>query len=406
MNQEPERTQQNFNNAVDATVTDELFDNLDRITLNKVFLEQDFSDSSAGAISFVVPLQKAAYITEIDGEFYLLDYTGSIESKPVPLDTIARFPAPVLTKGKLKSISLTEKAKRSFWSGKRGLLLGAGLGVLLTLGATRLWLTPTKTADNDASQADVTEVSTPAQTVTITEVATTDIANQLDASGTVIAYERTPVMSQAAGLQVTEVLAERGDFVERGQVLARLNNRAILAQKTEAAGSVAQAQARLDELQAGSRVEEIAQAEARVDNAKSAIAQSESDLALVQKRVESNRSLQAEGAITRDRLDELLNQEQVTKSQLNQAQGSLREAQQALAQLKAGSRPQTIAQAQAELAQAQGRLEGIEAQLADTTIVAPQSGVIAVRDAKVGQITDPFGNAVFHYQKWTFGVTT
>ncbi len=55
--------------------------------------------------------------------------------------------------------------------------------------------------------------------------------------------------------------------------------------------------------------------------------------------------------------------------------------------MKAGSRPQTIAQAQAELVQAKGRLEGIEAQLTDTTVVAPTSGIIASRDAKVGQIT-------------------
>ncbi|WP_319418960.1 efflux RND transporter periplasmic adaptor subunit [Pleurocapsa sp. FMAR1] len=160
-----------------------------------------------------------------------------------------------------------------------------------------------------------------------------------------------------------------------------------MAQKAEAEGSVAQVQARLDELQAGTRTEEIAQAEAKVDNSRSAIAKAESELKLVQKRVERNRNLQTEGAITRDSFDEVLNQEQVTKSDLAGAKANFQEAKQALVQLKAGSRPQTIAQAQAELVQAKGRLEGIEAQLADTTVVAPTSGIIASRDAKVGQIT-------------------
>ena len=159
------------------------------------------------------------------------------------------------------------------------------------------------------------------------------------------------------------------------------------AEKVQAEGAVNQAQARLDELQAGSRQEEIAQAESRVANAQSAITQAESDLELVQKRVERNTSLEAEGAISRDRLDEVLNQERVAESNLAGAKAALNEAKQALAQLKAGSRPQTIAQAEAELAQAKGRLQAIEAQLADTIITAPRAGIIAERGARVGQIT-------------------
>ena len=395
MKQESESQQQESINtidniAIDSTKIDKMLERLDLSTLNKVFLEQDFAESSVLSVKSNVPLQKAVYITEIDDEFYLLDHTGTIEEKPVPLAGVKKNQPQTFSQGNGKSAANSEKNpvfSSSFLSGRKGLFWGLGLGILVTFGFNRLFLTPTTTANNGASEPNLTTVSVPAQTVTVTEIEVADITNQLDASGTVVAYERTPVMSQASGLQVIEVLTERGDFVRRGQVLAKLNNRAILAQKTEAQGAVAQAQARLDELQAGSRVEEIAQAQARVDNAKSAIAQAESDLDLIQKRVETNRNLQLEGAITRDRLDELLNQEQVSKFELNRAKSNLAEANQALAQLKAGSRPQTIAQAQAELTQAQGRLAGIEAQLADTTIIAPQSGVIASRDAKVGQIT-------------------
>ena len=172
--------------------------------------------------------------------------------------------------------------------------MGIGLGVLLTLGATRLFLAPTA-SNNSKPTANVTDIA-PAQAVTVTKVTTTDIDNQLNASGTVTAYERTPVMSQAEGLQITEVLAEKGDVVKQGQVLVKLDNRGILAQKAEAEGSVAQVQARLDELQAGTRTEEIAQAEAKVDNARSAIAKAESDLKLVQKRVERNRKSSDRGS--------------------------------------------------------------------------------------------------------------
>lgn len=385
--------QEDLNLTQDGEVVNKLLGDLDSIFLEKAFLAQDFPELVCPSVKSSLFTQKAVYITEIDGIFHLLDYTiEGQEPKPIPLEAknLARLQLPAKANTELTS-NLSTNSNSTFSSsalfGKKGLLLGVGLGILLTLGTTRLLFSPSTANKGDSEVTNVTESIVPDQAVTVTEVKITDIDSMLKASGTVTAYERTPVMSQAGGLQITEVSAERGDFVNRGQVLARLNNKALIADKIEAEGAVAQAKARLDEVRAGSRAEEIAQAEARVANAESAIVEAESDLKLAQKRVEGNRTLQAEGAITRDRLDELVNQEQVAESNLTGAKANLKEANQALAQFKAGSRPQIIAQAQAELTQAQGRFQAIEAQLADTTIVAPSSGIIASRDAKVGQIT-------------------
>ena len=388
---------QEFATAVDASITNEVFEDLDQLTINQEFLEQDLLELADSPMIPNVPLQKAMYITEIEQEFYFLDCTKNInQAEPtlITANSSALAKSQALAQLELQSPTTLLKSGNSIlkspWLlGKRGLLIGMTLGACLTLGVSRLLLTPSssETSVKDSEIVNVPKASAPTQTVTVTEVKTTKIDNLLDVSGTVIAYERTPVMSQAAGLQIIEVFAERGDFVNRGQVLAKLNNKAISAQRIEAAGSLAQAQARLDELLAGTRTEEIAQAEARIENAKSAIAQAESNLALVQKRVERNRNLEKEGAITRDSFDEVLSQEQVQTANLAGAKASLAEAEQALKQSKAGSRPQTIAQSRAELTQAQGRLAVIDAQLNDTTIVAPTSGVIAVRDARVGQIS-------------------
>ena len=382
INHEPEE----INLAQNTKTANELFANLDKISLEKTFVEQDLPELASPSTQEDFIPQKAEYITEIDGKFYLSNYAREGElAKPVPIES-------ELAKSQLtqapqeRSIDRTTTSSSSPYLGKKALLVGIGLGILLLGGMTRLFFTPT-TADRASEVAGVTAPAAPAQTVTVAEVITTDIDRTLDASGTVAAYETTPVMSQASGLQITEILAERGDEVDRGQVLARLNNRVLTAEKIQAQGEVAQTKARLDELRAGSRAEEIAQAEARVANAESAIVQAESNLDLAQERVERNRTLQAEGAISRDSLDEFLNQEQVAKSDLAGARANLKEAQQALSQLRAGSRPQTIAQAEAELTQARGKLQAIEAQLADTTIVAPASGIIASREASVGQIT-------------------
>ena len=363
--------------------------------LDSLLLENSLFGQNSPELAYPEPQstfspKKALYITEIDNRFYFLDYSTeepNPQPKPIEADNLATAQLLPLSNPKTNlDIDKSDLVSTSLFVGKKGLLIGLGLGALLTLGATRLLVTPTTNNQSDSPPARVADTA-PARAVTITEVETSNIDSNIDASGTVSAYESTPVMSQAAGLQVTEVLAERGDIVDRGQVLARLNNKALLAQKAEAQAAVAQQKAALDELKAGNRTEEIAQAESRVSNAKTAVVRAESDLELIQTRVERNRSLAAEGAITRDSLDELLNEEKVALSDLEGAKASLNEAEQALAQSKAGSRPEEIAQAQAQLQQAQGRLQAIETQLEDTIIVAPTSGIIASREAKVGQIT-------------------
>ena len=361
---------------------------LDNLILENSLLGENSLDSNYLEPQSSFTPKKAIYIAELDNQFYFLDYFTESEPQPKPIE------AHNLASTKLLSISnpkaelnlAKSSANPASFLNNKGLLVGLGLGILLTLGATRL-LVPGADNQSESEPVPIAESTVTAQTVTITEVETSSINSTIDASGTVAAFESIPVMSQASGLQITEILAERGDFVERGQVLARLNNKALLAQEAEAQAAVAQQKAVLDELQAGSRVEEIAQAESRVSSAKTAVAKAESDLELIQKRVERNRSLQAEGAITRDRLDQLLNEEKVAVSDLAGTKASLNEAQQALAQLKAGSRPEAIAQAKAQLDQARGRLQAIETQLEDTTIVAPTNGIIASRDARVGQIT-------------------
>ena len=382
LNYKPEKPDLTPNGRVDDKLGD-----LDSIVLENTFAEQNFSTLANSPLKSSYVPQKAVYITEIGDRFFLLDYVvEELEPKPIPLTAANLDKLPQLTANKVESTE-NSPATKPMLSGKKNLLWGIGLGILLTFGATRIFSSQTASNPDASGSTEMVESTSASQTVTVTEVTTTDIDSTLNASGTVIAYERIPVMSQAAGLQITDVLVERGDYVDRAQVLARLNNRVLSAEKFEAQGAVAQAKARLDELQAGSRSEEVAQAESRVANARSAVTQAESDLELVQKRVRRNQTLQAEGAISRDRLDEVLNQERVAESDLAGAKAQLDEARQELAQLRAGSRPETIAQARAELTQAQGRLQAIEAQLADTTITAPAAGIIATREAKVGQIT-------------------
>lgn len=282
-------------------------------------------------------------------------------------------------------LETSNAAKTPWYSGGRGILLGIAMGLALAFVGSRI--VPPGQANPDSTSPPAAKTQAPAQSVTVAEVKLVPVSRTLDATGTVTAFEMLPVMSQATGLQIKNVLVEEGDFVKAGQTLVRLDDSVLQAQLAQARASVAQAEARVAELRAGSRSEEIARAKESIRSAEAGVRQAESDLNLASQRAVRNRMLQAEGAIARDRLDEVLNVERNSQAALDQARAQLQEARQQLAELEAGPRPEAIAQAEAQLAQAKGQVQLITAQLNDTRVVAPASGKIAKREASVGDLT-------------------
>ncbi len=282
---------------------------------------------------------------------------------------------------------LSSKGKKS-----NSLILGILIGVITTFVGMKIM--GGKQPEAPTTPSPVVEQSSPSisQTITIAEVAITQVQEKISANGTVAAQELVPVMSQADGLQITQVLVDEGDIVNQGQTLMRLDDRILQAELKQAQASVSQAQARLAELKAGARQEELQRAREKVNFARADVLQAESDLELAKTRVQRNRQLEAEGAIARDRLDEFLNEELTKQSNLAKAKASLQEQKQQLLELETGVRPEIIAQAEANLAEAQARVNLIKARLAETNVIAPVSGKIAERNARVGDVTSAFND--------------
>ncbi len=268
----------------------------------------------------------------------------------------------------------------------RELIFGIGIGIMGTLGITKILSVPPQTK-SDSVPVILNETQTSAQKVTVGKVKIGFVNRTLKATGTVAAFESIPILSRATGLQIQRVLVDEGDFIRAGQLLATLDNSVEVAQLQQAKATVAQGEARLAELRAGNRVEEIAQARATVQQIQAQITEAEAGLALAQQRVQRNQGLEVDGAITRDRLDEVLNDAQVKKAQLQQTRASFREAQQKLVQLEAGPRDEVIAQAVAQLAEAKAQYQINAAKLKDTKIISPVRGKIAQREARVGDVT-------------------
>jgi HlyD family secretion protein len=262
------------------------------------------------------------------------------------------------------------------------LLLGTGLGVLLTLVATQAFR---QFADKAPAPASISNSNTPH--VTVVTVISTNIQQTLAATGTVMAAEMVPVLSPINGLKIQQVLAEEGDLVTQGQVLAILDTAVLQSQLRQIEAEMRVSEARLAELRAGSRIEEIDRARAEVQSAEAEVARAKSDLALADQRVQRNQALASAGAIASDRLDEILNQARSSQSNLAQAEAELQQAIQQLAELRAGARPEAIAQAQAQLDANRERIQTLTVQLEDAQVLASRSGKIAERQARVGDVT-------------------
>ena len=235
--------------------------------------------------------------------------------------------------------------------------------------------------------------------------------------------------------RMTELNVREGDFVKKGDVIARLDSAQLEQQLLRDQASVAsaqsslqqlqtsieyqqatlesdistrraelaQAQARLDDLLAGSRPQEIQQAQSAVTDAKAWNDQARSDW-------ERAQTLFAREDISKQQYDQ-------ARAKLDSTAAQLREAEEKAALVKEGPRTQEIAGARAQVARAQAAVQTAEAnrievrrkqqelaarraeieknsaqvgmtrtQIADAVVTAPIDGVVLVKAAEAGEV--------------------
>lgn len=104
-----------------------------------------------------------------------------------------------------------------------------------------------------------------------------------------------------------------------------------------------------------------------------------------------DRSAKASLREVQQKLDQL--QRGTRSEEITRVESEVAEAQQALKQLQNGSRPEEIAQAKAEVITARGELQGIEVQQQDSLIRAPFTGIVTQKYATAGAFVAPTTSA-------------
>ncbi len=199
---------------------------------------------------------------------------------------------------------------------------------------------------------------------------TTDGGGEFVVSG-VIEADDVHVGSKVGG-RVLKVAAKEGQNVRAGDILVLLEPYELDASLAETRASLRQAEARLAELVAGFRREEIDQAKA--------------DWLAVKAQHENAEKL-------RQRMLDLIERKLIAHQEFDDAKAKAEEAGQKMKAakerydlLQAGTRQEEVAQARAAVEMARARVELLKTQLNETVVRSPVDAVVEVLDLEPGDL--------------------
>jgi HlyD family secretion protein len=192
----------------------------------------------------------------------------------------------------------------------------------------------------------------------------------LNATGYIIAAHKIQVASKVMG-RVAWIGVEKGDKVKEGQVIVRLEDNEYRAQMQQATGQLESLKARLAEMLAGSRPEEIARAKADV-------AQACSDVSNAKVTLDRTQGLVKEGVLSKQALDD-------AQARYDSAVARQMSLDRTYELARLGPRKEQIDAVRGQIEQMKGLVAFAETQLADTVIHAPVTGTILERAVEKGE---------------------
>jgi multidrug efflux pump subunit AcrA (membrane-fusion protein) len=209
----------------------------------------------------------------------------------------------------------------------------------------------------------------PAAKVAVAPVESRTFSRRIELLGGVEPVRQSRPSAEVEGLAL-EVLVEEGDVVEEGDLILRLDVGLREIQRRGAEAGLRLAKEQLNEYRAGSRPEEILQAEQAMESSKALLEEARRDL---------------------DRAASLLKQSAISDQEFTSAEAKAKSAdhfyQEKLAayQLKLkGTRSETIARAEAEVGIRQAELDQIDDEIRRAEIRAPFPGAITAKLVEKG----------------------
>ena len=175
--------------------------------------------------------------------------------------------------------------------------------------------------------------------------------------------------------RLDELLVEEGQYVHEGDLLARLDRSDYQQQVRTDEATVGSREAELDLALAGTRVQEIKAAE-------QAVVDAQADLEFRKIEFRRNQALFERKAASAEARD-------TAETNLKRAQATYERANQNYNELLEGTRKEQIAINRANVHTARQNLGLSRVRLAYTSLYAPKTGVVTVRQAELGEVMLP-----------------
>ncbi|MBL8699308.1 MAG: HlyD family efflux transporter periplasmic adaptor subunit [Alphaproteobacteria bacterium] len=176
--------------------------------------------------------------------------------------------------------------------------------------------------------------------------------------------------------RVRAILANEGDFVRTGDVLARMDTAVLEAQRREAEAQLRRAVIGIETARS-----QVTQREAERGAALAMVAQREAELDAAQRRLARSQELAARGNAPEQRLDDDRAQAAGAAAAVNAARAQVAASDAALATARSG-----VVGAEAAVAASRATIERIQADIDDSMLKAPRDGRVQYRVAQPGEV--------------------
>ena len=191
------------------------------------------------------------------------------------------------------------------------------------------------------------------------------------------------IATKTAG-RIQEILVNEGDFVQAGQVLARMNTDQLEAQRRQAQAQLNRAIIAVDTAKSL-----VAQREAEQRAAAAVVAQRDAELDAAKRKLARSEELIRSKTVSQQTLDDDRAAFEGARAAVSAAQAQLAAAEAAI-----GAAKEQVVDAEAAVDAARAAIESITADINDSTLKAPRDGRVQYRVAQPGEVLSAGGRVL------------
>lgn len=250
---------------------------------------------------------------------------------------------------------------------------GSVLGVMTCLLSGAVLSACGESADSGTGVDKKTAIEQVRQ-VRVSRIAASPVEGEVSFVGTLLAHRKTDVSSEIGGA-IERLHFERGDRVQKGQLMAEVSTRTILLEVRQAEALLEAAKSQLEKAEKGSRPEEIRIAAAALNEARAGLLEAENHFHRVKGLFESKAMSQSEYDSAKRGVD-------MARARVDSAGHLLELARQ-------GPRAEDRDAARASLEQAKAALALARDRLRKSRLIAPHDGLAAFREVEEGELIAP-----------------